>query len=244
MKVFRKKIIHDNYDSNHDSIHVFDIFIIFSSPQDLLGHYWLSDLYCPIYAIGHCFTYNPPEDGLPRFDGGIGLFLGHKDKDHADLTQHQIYLHERGQFWPNDNIPSLYRRKQRLGLETQIYFQTIRYSNIQSKDYVCTEDNTFSMTQCLQQYVVSQTGCAIDWFRETNIPNCRSIEEWEKVQTTLNWLFDASYDELINATGCIQKCSFIKYEIVKVNEQKITWNTTKWLSEFYVYTDSDNLQER
>ena len=57
-------------------------------------------------------------------------------------------------------------------------------------------------------------------------------------------MFDASYNELLNTTGCIQKCSYIKYEIVKVNEQKITWNTTKWLSEFYVYTDSDNLEER
>merc|ERR1712110_983192 len=47
-----------------------------------------------------------------------------------------------------------------------------------------------------------------------------------------------------NTTGCIQKCSYIKYEVVKVNEQKITWNTTKWLSEFYVYTDSENLEQR
>ena len=209
-----------------------------------MGQYWVSDLYCFVHAIGHCFTYNPPEDGLPRFDGGIGLFLGHKDKDNNDLTQHQIYLHERGQFWPNDNIPSLYRRKQRLDIATQIYFQTIRYENIRNEDYVCTEDNTFSMTQCLHHYVVSQTGCAIDWFRNTNFPKCQTFEEFEKVQTTWNWLFDASYNELLNTTGCIQKCSYIKYEIVKINEQKITWNTTKWRSEFYVYTDSDTLEER
>ena len=65
-------------------------------PQDLHDQHWVSDLYCPTYAIGHCLTYNPPEDGLPRFDGGIGLFLGHKNKDHTDLHQHQIYLSMNG----------------------------------------------------------------------------------------------------------------------------------------------------
>ena len=212
--------------------------------QNLLGQSWVSDLYCFVHAIGHCYTYNPPEDGLPRFDGGVGLFLGHKDSDFTDLHQHQIYLHERGQFWPNDNIPALYRRKQRLGLATQIFFQTVRYSNIRNKDYVCTEDSEFSMTGCLQQYVVSQTGCAIDWFRETMFKKCKTFEEFEKVQRIWNWLFDASYNELLNTTGCMQKCSYIKYEIVKVNEQKIKWNTTNWISEFYVYTDSDHVEER
>ena len=36
----------------------------------------MSDLYLLVVVRGHCFTYNPPEDGVPTFAGGIGMFLG------------------------------------------------------------------------------------------------------------------------------------------------------------------------
>ena len=93
----------------------------------------MSDLYCFVHALGHCFTYNPPTDGIGRFDGGIGLFLGHKDSDIKDLHQHQIYIHERGQFWPNVNLPGIYKIKQTLNKETQLYVQAVKYEKVTVK---------------------------------------------------------------------------------------------------------------
>ena len=73
------------------------------------------------HAFAHCFTFNPPKDGIPRFDGGISLFLGHKDATNKDLYGHQIYIHEKDQFWPNENLPSVKRIKQGLHKSSWIY---------------------------------------------------------------------------------------------------------------------------
>ena len=40
-------------------------------------------------------------------------------------------------------------------------------------------------------------------------------------------MLDASYDEFISKTGCMQKCNFMKYEFVDILETDITCNTTK-----------------
>ena len=36
----------------------------------------------------------------------------------------------------------------------------------------------------------------------------------------------------------------MKYEIVKQDEIEITWNTTNWISEFYIFTNSENVEIR
>ena len=47
----------------------------------------MSDLYCFVHSLGHCYTYNPPEDGLPSFEGGVGLFLGRAANDPPVFTR-------------------------------------------------------------------------------------------------------------------------------------------------------------
>ena len=37
---------------------------------------------------------------------------------------------------------------------------------------------------------MSETGCAIDWFRNTTFRRCSTFEEFEAVQGVWNWLFD------------------------------------------------------
>jgi len=74
--------------------------------------------------------YNPPTDGIPSFDGGIGMFLGHKDSDNSHLYQHQIYIHEKGQFWPNVNLPAVYKLKQSLNKMTQLYLHAVEHKKI------------------------------------------------------------------------------------------------------------------
>ena len=95
-----------------------------------MQQYWVADLFSFTQALGHCFTYNPPPDGIPSFDGGIGMFLGHKDSDNSHLYQHQIYIHEKGQFWPNVNLPGVYKLKQSLNKITQLYVHAVDYKKI------------------------------------------------------------------------------------------------------------------
>ena len=100
------------------------------------------------------------------------------------------------------------------------------------------------MTKCIQDYVVSKTGCAIDWFKPQPYPACVTKEDYSNVRERWNWLFDATYDAIVAETGCLRKCNYMKYEIVKEQTVPITWNTTEWLSEFYVFTESENIMIR
>ena len=91
---------------------------------------WSSDVYLMSHAFGHCYTYNPPEDGISSFDGGISIFLGPKNADNKDLYGHQIYIHEKDQFWPNENLPSVKRFKQGLNKSSWIYFNGWRTTKL------------------------------------------------------------------------------------------------------------------
>ena len=102
------------------------------------------------------------------------------------------------------------------------------------------------MTECLQHYVVLQTNCSIGWFRNISgqSQECATSQEFENLQRTLNWLFDASYKDVVQQTGCVVKCPHLRYDIVKYREEEITWNTSKWISEFYIYSHTDHLEVR
>ena len=94
----------------------------------------------------------------------------------------------------------------------------------------------FSMTQCLQKYIVSKANCYVNWFQQTKYPSCKTSEELNKVREAWSFLNEASFDKIKEKTGCGRKCSAMRYEVVEENNFDITWNSTKWISEFYIYT--------
>ena len=100
------------------------------------------------------------------------------------------------------------------------------------------------MTDCLQNFAFRQTKCALDWFKNTSVQPCSNFEEFEQIQNIWNWLFDATYNEIIEKTGCMQKCSHFDYVIVDKREEIISWDKPKWISEFYAFTDSEIVEER
>ena len=42
----------------------------------------------------------------------------------------------------------------------------------------------------------------------------------------------------------MQKCSHLDYVIVDKQEEVISWDKPKWISEFYAFTDSEIVEER
>ena len=100
------------------------------------------------------------------------------------------------------------------------------------------------MTECLRNYLITHSKCAIDWVRPSKTGNCSTFEEFGQVRDVWNWLYDASINEIINTTGCTQKCSYLHYELIRTTQKEMTGNSSKWLSELYVYTDSENVEER
>ena len=53
---------------------------------------WTPDLYLLVHALGPCFTYDPPLDGLPMFDGGnAGFWLVQNVKCWSLIGQYSRY---------------------------------------------------------------------------------------------------------------------------------------------------------
>ena len=94
--------------------------------------------------------------------------------------------------------------------------------------------------------MISKSGCFLNWFNNvSSSPQhqpCTEKEQFVIIQETWNWLFDATIHDITVETGCLQRCTFMKYDIKKHKNTKITWNTTRWISEFYVYTDSEHVE--
>ena len=109
------------------------------------------------------------------------------------------------------------------------------YFQIRRDNFICNEDISFSMTKCLQEYIASKANCYIDWFQSTEYPPCKTSDELNQVRKVWSLLREASYDTIVNKTGCIRRCSEMKYEMMSEGSFDITWNSTKWISEYYVY---------
>ena len=92
------------------------------------------------------------------------------------------------------------------------------------------------MTKCLQKFIASKANCYVNWFQTTKYPDCKTSEELKKIREAWSFLNKATFDEIVEKTGCGQKCLKIEYKLVLEDNFDITWNSTKWLSEFYIYT--------
>ena len=58
------------------------------------------------------------------------MFLGHGEKNDKDLLGYQIYYHEKNQFWPNENLPSVKRIRLGLQKSASIYFNAWHHTKL------------------------------------------------------------------------------------------------------------------
>ena len=133
-----------------------------------------------------------------------------------------IYLHERGQFWPGVDMT-------RLGQTESIYlktktrlegkFQLVERRVLNTPARPCQEDQNYSFTRCLLEFVAARAGCHLD-LAGTHIlpqyPRCRSLEEIEKYSDLLEEINDYSLVRLTRETGCYGKCRYKEYKFNKV----------------------------
>ena len=97
------------------------------------------------------------------------------------------------------------------------------------------------MTKCLQKFIASKANCYVNWFQTTKYPACKTSEQLNKIREAWSFLNEASFDEIMEKTGCGRKCLEIEYNLVEQDNFDITWNSTKWLSEFYIYTYNEGV---
>ena len=137
---------------------------------------------------------------------------------------YRIYLHERGQFWPSVSLETLGQTKS-IYLKTKRSltgeFQLVRRRILNTPTRPCVEDDTFSFTECLMEYIVKRVGCHLDWVNTLTPPEyppCQSLQELEKYKDLLEEVGDLSWARLTEESGCHGKCEYKVYRFSKVEE--------------------------
>ena len=183
-----------------------------TSPYNLASkeELWEGDLFdLRSWGVGICHTYNPPEPSDTDLTSRLVLLLGSvNDPGSTWLDSFQVYLHERGQFWPRaDLVPMLSVLN---GTEMEANFRVGKVKGL-GHQQPCTMEKDYSLTSCIMTHVFRETGCS---FRaETNTMSCARSEDVPNYFNTLVWAKTASVAELYQKTNCLPKCSFTEYQV-------------------------------
>lgn len=118
---------------------------------------------------GLCHTYDPPREVPP---GGFGQFYALFGNRHTVLDEQRfkgfnIYLHDKGQFWPGLEMD-------RVGLSNLLFvskdyewvgsFSMKQKTLLNKDDSPCELDPTYSFQKCVLSWVSKTSGCHLDWF--------------------------------------------------------------------------------
>ena len=217
-----------------------------SSPYNLAKQKYVSLWRSALYDLdgfdnGLCHTYNPPENSEIDFSKRI-FFMIPRNLNH--YQDYDIFLHERGQFWPRSDMIS-YGQQESVTItnntELQISFSIKKVKKISTEERPCVMDEEYSFTTCLQEYVIKQTNCSLNLFGQ----------ESKKTKICSKKAFDQYYDLLMNIgqdriskikqeSGCYPKCRVTKYSFEKI-ERPMNWNSA-WSSEVFVQAASSEVE--
>ena len=83
----------------------------------------------------------------------------------------------------------------------------------------CQEDQSYSFTRCLLEFVAARVGCHLDLagtHRLPQYPPCKSLAEIEEYSHLLEQIKDFSWVRLTRETSCYGKCRYKEYKFSKV----------------------------
>ena len=136
---------------------------------------------------------------------------------------YKIYLHERNQFWPGADMFRL-GQTQRIYLNIKTLlrgnFKLVKRRTLNTAARPCVEDNSFSFTSCMMEFVARRIGCHLGWvgrYRFPEYPSCKTLMELIKYSELLEMLADLSWVRLTRVTGCHAKCQYQEFRFTKVN---------------------------
>ena len=78
----------------------------------------------------------------------------------------EIYLHEKGQFWPGLEMERIGQTKSLfLPIKTEVWgtFTAVDNINLPQKSAPCETNPNYSYTSCMKDYVATTAGCHLDW---------------------------------------------------------------------------------
>ena len=104
---------------------------------------WASDIYdLRTFDDGFCHTYNPIRKQSTGFDFRLGLFLGHQSKNsfsEQNFESFDLYIHEKDQFWPRNNMEKQEQLSIRPNKSVQILFKFISETKLEDDENACVD---------------------------------------------------------------------------------------------------------
>ena len=82
------------------------------------------------WEAGICHTYDPDEETLSYMENRISLYLGHENFQSNPYLSFNVYLHEKGQFWPRSDLEMVTHMEIQKNQEKEIAFQIQKLSKM------------------------------------------------------------------------------------------------------------------
>ena len=152
----------------------------------------------------------------PGVSGQLYTLLGDSNREkNSVFLGFNIYLHDKGQFWPGLEMG-------RIGLSDQMFlpenyewegsFQVRQKTLLNKEDIPCSEDPHYSFRTCILVWVARTAGCYLDWFssipgNQSGVRVCDRREDIGSYDDALTEALQARWIKLQKMTGCIPKCT-------------------------------------
>ena len=124
--------------------------------------------------------------------------------------------------------------------EHQCSFLLTQKTMIDRPSAPCSENPDYSFTSCIFTFIENSVGCQLDWFGSSTardlMADCHSREQIRAYYNTMKWVYEASWIELTNVTGCQGKCKLIQYSFTNCFKEKVTWKHN-WSSSVYLQAE-------
>ena len=81
-------------------------------------------------------------------------------KDPSTFQSYDIFLHEKGQFWPRSDMNSFGQAEVVTlspNIEIQLEISIKKIENLKTKETNCIEDENYSLTRCFKDFAFTKT---------------------------------------------------------------------------------------
>ena len=211
--------------------------------------FWTSSIFdLNLWENGFCHTYDPPEKSGTDLIKRIFFMISKDDwYDHYggndEYDDYDIFLHEKGQFWPRTNMMSFGQPDSiqlKRGKELQIVFKIKEVTKLNSKENPCIDNEEYSFTKCLQDFAVRKSNCSISIMKTGQENEVCSVKAFENYFSLLTKLKSDPIGKLKKESGCYDKC---KVRIFSYNKKENSLSSsTKWMSEVFIQPKSSEVE--
>ena len=198
------------------------------------------------FGAGYCYTYNPPELTKVEFKNRFFMLLGNRklhNKFGALFVGFEVYLHEKGQFWPRGDMQII---GQTDAIKIDKFQEIVGHFSIKriemiAKEGLCTDTLDYSVTKCLNDYVLDTLDCKMDLnLTTTSSIQCPVDFNLKKYLDLFLFFQHSSLKNISTVTGCLPKCKYTEYEFQREPKEGVDWKTA-WMSSFYLWPKNSKI---